>query len=79
MDCSLRVKQELLPQVEFRYIWVFFINGSWTEKETDKRNGTPLVYSGEEKVELKCESVNLPVNPHSNPHPWSQSLGRNDV
>ncbi|TWW64244.1 hypothetical protein D4764_03G0012520 [Takifugu flavidus] len=72
VECLLRVKQEILPQVEeFKYLGVLFTSEGRMEREIDRRIGAAPVRSGEERAEPKGEGLNLPVDLCSYPHLWS--------
>ncbi|TWW55864.1 hypothetical protein D4764_09G0009140 [Takifugu flavidus] len=80
VEYLLRVKEEILPQVEeFKYLGVLFTSEGRMEREIDRRIGSnadsarPHYYvrSGEERAEPKGEALDLPVDLCSYPHLWS--------
>ncbi|TWW69254.1 hypothetical protein D4764_18G0000600 [Takifugu flavidus] len=76
VECLLRVKEEILPQVEeFKYLGVLFTSEGRMEREIDRRirsnaDSAP-VRCGEERAEPKGEALDLPVDLRSYPHLWS--------
>ncbi|TWW67377.1 hypothetical protein D4764_02G0004180 [Takifugu flavidus] len=67
VKCLLRVKEEILPQVEeFKYLGVLFTSERRMEQEIDR-----WIRSGEERAEPKGKALNLLVDLRSYPHLWS--------
>ncbi|TWW62669.1 hypothetical protein D4764_04G0013160 [Takifugu flavidus] len=82
VECLLRVKEEILPQVEeFKYLGVLFTSEGRMEQEIDRCIGAAyavMVRSGEERAELKGEALDLPVDLRSYPHLWVAGLSLRD-
>ncbi|TWW64116.1 hypothetical protein D4764_03G0011240 [Takifugu flavidus] len=75
VECLLRVKEKILPQVEeFMYLGVLFTSERRMEQEIDRWIGAEsalqpeAVHSGEERLDL-------PVDLRSYPHPMVMSFG----
>ncbi|TWW73385.1 R2 Retrovirus-related Pol polyprotein from type I retrotransposable element [Takifugu flavidus] len=67
VECLLRVKEEILPQVEeFKYLGVLFMSEGRMEQEINRR-----IHSGEERAEPKGEALDLLVDLRFYPHLWS--------
>ena len=80
VECTLRVGDEILPQVEeFKYLGVLFTSEGRMECEIDTRIGTASavmrtdaqIRCGEERAEPKGKALDLPVDLRSYPHLWS--------
>ncbi|TWW74365.1 R2 Retrovirus-related Pol polyprotein from type I retrotransposable element [Takifugu flavidus] len=82
--CLLRVKEEILPQVEeFKYLGVLFTSEGRMEREIDRRIGAAsavirTLHSGEERAEPKGEALDLLVDLRSYPHLWVAGLSLRD-
>ncbi|TWW73526.1 hypothetical protein D4764_15G0009200 [Takifugu flavidus] len=73
VECLLRVKEELLPQVEeFKYLGVLFTSEGKMEQEIDRRIGavSAVMRTLHWSVVVNLP-VNLPVDLRSYPHLWS--------
>ncbi|TWW78139.1 R2 Retrovirus-related Pol polyprotein from type I retrotransposable element [Takifugu flavidus] len=79
VECLLRVKEEVLPQVEeFKYLGVLFTSEGRMEREIDRRIGAASAVMRTlhrslvvKRAELKGEALDLPVDLRSYPHLWS--------
>uniref|UniRef100_A0A674MBB2 Reverse transcriptase domain-containing protein n=1 Tax=Takifugu rubripes TaxID=31033 RepID=A0A674MBB2_TAKRU len=79
VECLLRVKEEILPQVEeFKYLGVLFTSEGKMEREIDRRIGaaSAVMWTLDRSVvvkraEPKGEALDLPVDLRSYPHLWS--------
>ncbi|TWW59255.1 hypothetical protein D4764_06G0007850 [Takifugu flavidus] len=73
VECLLRVKEEILPQVEeFKYLGVLFTSEGRMEREIDRRIGaaSAVMRTLHRSVVVKRER-DLPVDLRSYPHLWS--------
>ncbi|TWW64146.1 hypothetical protein D4764_03G0011540 [Takifugu flavidus] len=72
VECLLRVKEEIMPQVEeVKYLGVLFTSEGRMEREIDRQIGAAPLRSGEERAEPKGKVLDLPVDLRSYPHLWS--------
>ncbi|TWW53743.1 hypothetical protein D4764_0109230 [Takifugu flavidus] len=79
VECFLRVKEEILPQVEeFKYLGILFTSEGRMEREIDRRIGAASAVMRTlhrsvvvKRAELKGKALNLPVDLRSYPHLWS--------
>ncbi|TWW61062.1 TNF receptor-associated factor 2 [Takifugu flavidus] len=68
VECLLRVKEEILPQVEeFKYLGVLFTSKGRMEREIDRRIGAASTVM--RTAPVRCGD--LPVDLRSYPHLWS--------
>ncbi|TWW55951.1 hypothetical protein D4764_09G0010010 [Takifugu flavidus] len=73
VECLLRVKEEILPQVEeFKYLRVLFTSEGRMEQEIDRQIGaaSAVMRPLHRSVVVK-RAPNLPVDLNSYPHLWS--------
>ena len=80
VECTLRVGDEILPQVEeFKYLRVLFTSEGRMEREIDRADrcgvcsnvDSARIRHGEEGAEPKGKALDLPVDLRSCPHLWS--------
>ncbi|TWW56214.1 hypothetical protein D4764_08G0002010 [Takifugu flavidus] len=65
LACLLRVKEEILPQVE-EYLGVLFTSEGRSEQEINR-----WIRFGEERAEPKGKALDLPIDLRCYPHLWS--------